>query len=136
MSCTLRIVAVGAVALWGALASPAGAEKVKEGWEEGTTSNYCNDLLDTYTERGHHRGMDHKVSAVLTEDLVRRAKIESIRQRKPFGSLLGEALKFYLDEKGSPTGKERVSAASWATLKLDAKTLKNLLEQEDGFLDS
>ena len=80
--------------------------------------------------------MEHKVSAVLDETLVRRAKIESIRQGKPFGSLLGEALEFYLDEKGNTSQREGIAAASWAILKLDAGTLKDLLEIEDGFLDA
>ena len=80
--------------------------------------------------------MDQKVSAVLDEDLIRRVKIESIRQGKPFGRFLGEALEFYLDRKSNPPGKEGVAASSWATLKLDSGTLKEILEQEDGFLDA
>jgi hypothetical protein len=80
--------------------------------------------------------MDQKVSAVLDKDLVRRVKIESIRQGKPFGRFLGDALEFYLDKKGHPSGKKGIAASSWATLKLDSGTLKEILEQEDGFLDA
>jgi hypothetical protein len=80
--------------------------------------------------------MEQKVSAVLDEALVRRAKIESIRQRKPLGSLLGEALELYLDEKARSPQSGGLAAASWAILKLDAGTLKDLLEQEDGLLEA
>src|SRR3954468_12538357 len=46
-----------------------------------------------------HRSMDQKVVTMLDEDLFRRAERESMRQGKPLSRLLGEALRFYLDEK-------------------------------------
>jgi hypothetical protein len=80
--------------------------------------------------------MDEKVSAVLDESLVRRAKMESARQGKPFDSLLGEALEIYLGQRGTSLGKGEVAARSWAALRVDPQTLRDLLESEDGFLDA
>jgi len=80
--------------------------------------------------------MDQKISAVLDEDLVRRAKVESVRQGKPLGSLLGEALELYLDQKGSSPAKQGVAARSWGVLKVDREILRDILECEDGLLDA
>lgn len=80
--------------------------------------------------------MEQKVSALLEESLFRRAERESLRQGKPLGNLLGEALEFYLDEKGESAPKEGVVAKSWATLKLERGMLEAVLEQEDDYLDA
>jgi hypothetical protein len=80
--------------------------------------------------------MNQKVSTILDEDLLRRAERESMRQNKPLSSLLGEALKFYLDEKGKAANTGGVVARSWAVLKLAPDTLKSLLENEDDLLDA
>ena len=80
--------------------------------------------------------MNQKVSTILDEDLLRRAERESMRQNKPLDSLLGEALKFYLDEKDKAANTGGVVARSWAALKLAPDTLKSLLENEDDLLDA
>lgn len=79
--------------------------------------------------------MGQRVSAVLDETLLERARMESVRQGKPLGDLLGEALELYLDEKVGSSGRAGVVARSWAVLKLDRRTLKELLEEDD-FLHS
>lgn len=76
------------------------------------------------------------MSTILDEDLLRRAEKESVRQNKPLSSLLGEALKFYLDEKGGAANTGGVVARSWGALKLAPDALKSLLENEDDLLDA
>jgi hypothetical protein len=80
--------------------------------------------------------MNQKVSAVLDEELLRRAEKESMRQNKPLSSLLGVALKFYLDEVGEAANTVGVVARSWGALSLAPETLQSLLENEDDFLDA
>ena len=80
--------------------------------------------------------MEQKVSAVLDESLLRRARRESLRQGKPLSRLLGEALELYLDEKDGPSPAEGAVARSWAALTLKRETLEDLLAHEDGFLDA
>jgi hypothetical protein len=80
--------------------------------------------------------MEQKVSAVLDESLLRRARRESLRQGKPLSNLLGEALEFYLNEKAGSSPGEDAVARSWAALKLERGALENLLEHEDDFLDA
>lgn len=80
--------------------------------------------------------MDQKVSTMLDEDLFRRAERESMRQGKPLSRLLGDALRFYLDEKSELAPQGGIAARSWGILKLPPNTLKGFLEHEDGFLDA
>jgi hypothetical protein len=80
--------------------------------------------------------MDQKVSTILDTDLLRRAERESMRQNKPLSSLLGEALKFYLDEIGEAANTGGVVARSWGAIRLAPDTLKSLLENEDDLFDA
>jgi hypothetical protein len=81
--------------------------------------------------------MEQRVSAVLDESLLRRARRESLRQGKPLSRLLGEALELYLDEKNGPSSPgEGAVARSWAALTLQRETLEDLLAHEDDFLDA
>jgi hypothetical protein len=80
--------------------------------------------------------MDQKVTTILDEDLFRRAERESMRQGKPLSRLLGDALRFYLDETRGLSPRGGIAAGSWGILKVPSDTLRDLLEQEDGFLDA
>lgn len=75
-----------------------------------------------------------KVSTVLDEHLFRRAKLESVRRRKPLSDLVGEALERYLTETGNPSATTGVAAQSWGVLRVEKQVLDALLE-EDGVFD-
>jgi len=77
-----------------------------------------------------------KVSTLLDEHLFRRAKLESLRQRKQVSEILGEALERYLREKGSRAATTGVVAESWGVLQLDRRRVKRLLVDEGGLFDS
>jgi hypothetical protein len=77
-----------------------------------------------------------KVSTLLDEHLFRRAKLESVRQRKQVSQILGEALQRYLSDTGSPPITVGVVAESWGVLKLDRRKVKALLEDEAGLFDA
>ena len=77
-----------------------------------------------------------KVSTVLDDHLFRRAKLESVRQRKPVSEILGEALERYLSEAGSRAATAGVVSETWGVLKLDRRKVDRLLEEEGGLLDA
>lgn len=80
--------------------------------------------------------MTQRVSTELEVDLVRRAKLESIRQGKPLDQILGEALERYLDERGVSHQRSGVVADSWATLKVKREVLEDLLDEDYGLFDA
>jgi len=80
--------------------------------------------------------MRRKVSTVLDEHLFRRAKLESVRQRKQVSEILGEALERYLAEVGSATASFGVVAETWGVLKLDRRKIDRLIADEEGLLDT
>ena len=91
----------------------------------------------TLTPRGaHHLEMNQRVSTELEADLVRRAKLESIRQGKPLGQILGEALERYLDEKGASHQRPGIVASSWGTLNVKREVLEDLLDEDNGLFDA
>jgi hypothetical protein len=75
-----------------------------------------------------------KVSTPIDEGLVKKARREALRQGRQLSEILEEALDRYLIERGSPRGG--VVAASWGAIKLDAETVKRILEEEDDLLDA
>jgi len=77
-----------------------------------------------------------KVSTLLDDHLFRRAKLESIRQRKQVSVILGEALERYLAESGSRTATTGVVAETWGALKADRRTVERLLTEEEGLFDA
>ena len=77
-----------------------------------------------------------KVSTLLDEHLFRRAKLESVRQRKQVSQILGEALQRYLSDTGSPPMTAGVVSESWGVLKLDRRKVKTLLDDEAGLFDT
>ncbi len=78
--------------------------------------------------------MHQRVSTELDDSLVRRAKLESMRQGRPFDEILREALELYLRDRGQ--GNEGIVKKSWAVLPIEKETLREILEEEDGFLDA
>ena len=77
-----------------------------------------------------------KVGTVLDEHLFRRAKLESVRQRKPVSAIVGEALERYLAETGSRSATAGVVAETWGVLKLDRRKIDRLIANEEGLLDA
>ena len=74
--------------------------------------------------------MKKKISTILDETLVRRTKIEALRQDKQIGEVIGEALESYLAEKGSPRGPGGIVASSWGVLSLDRERVDEILAEE------
>lgn len=80
--------------------------------------------------------MHQRISTELDESLVRRARLESVRQGRPFDEILKEALERYLGETAVRThGNESVVRNSWASIPIGKEMLRKILEEEDGFLD-
>lgn len=80
--------------------------------------------------------MNQRVSTELEADLVRRARLESVRQGKPLDQILGEALERYLDEKGVSRQRSGVVAGSWAALNVKREVLEDLLDEDHGLFDA
>jgi hypothetical protein len=79
--------------------------------------------------------MNRKVSTVLDDSLFRRAKLESVRQGRPLSEIFEAALEQYLGGRRPENGRSAV-ADSWGALPLNADVLRQLLEEEDGWLDA
>lgn len=80
--------------------------------------------------------MRRKVSTLLDETLFRRAKLESVRQGRQISEVIGEALEFYLREKGSRRSSTGVTAESWGALAMKKAKVKRIMAEEAGLLDS
>jgi hypothetical protein len=101
-------------------------------WTAGIGSSLEATLIS-----GYHLDMAKiKVSTVLDEHLFRRAKLESVRQRKPLSELLGEALERYLAEKGNRSTTIGVAAETWGSLRIGRAELDQLLADEVGLFDT
>ncbi len=74
--------------------------------------------------------MKKKISTILDDALVRRTKIEALRQDKQISEVIGEALETYLAEKGSPRGPGGVVANSWGVLALPRERVDEILSEE------
>jgi hypothetical protein len=78
-----------------------------------------------------------KVSTVMEESLFRRAKIEAVRQRRPLALILEDALLAYLS---APSGRAIRSGsrvdASYGVIDLPADVVREIMEEEDGWLDT
>ena len=68
--------------------------------------------------------------------MFRRAKLESVRQRKPVSVILGEAIERYLTAAGRARATGGVVAGTWAVLKLDRRTVDRLIANEERLLDA
>jgi len=102
---------------------PAIGERLGVGLDESMISRYRQDMRR------------RKVSTILDEHLFRRAKLESVRQRRQVSAILGEALERYLTDTGS-RASSGVVAETWGVLKLNRRMLDRMLQDEEGLLDA
>ena len=80
--------------------------------------------------------MRQKVSTLLEEGIFRRVKLHAVRKGMQISEILGEALLRYLDDEGSPEGIGGVVRHSFAIIRLDKDKVRDVLEEEDGLLDT
>ncbi len=79
--------------------------------------------------------MRRKLSTILEENLVRRAKLEAVRQGKPLSELITEAIEGYLRQQGSPAGAGEVVRRSWRAIAVDRDQVVKILENEGSLLE-
>ncbi len=81
--------------------------------------------------------MRRKVSTIMEESLFRRAKLEAARQGKPLADVLEEALKAYLAPGAgtAPVGGSLVEA-SWGAMAAPPELVREIMEEEDDWLDT
>jgi hypothetical protein len=79
--------------------------------------------------------MRKKVSTLLDEALFRRAKLESVRQRKQFSEIVGEALESYLSRAGSASTSSGVVSGSFGSIRLAKRSVKRIVMNEASILD-
>ena len=80
--------------------------------------------------------MRQKISTLIDPGLYRRVKLEAVKTNRQISEIVGEALERYLqDETRAPHGAG-VVAESWGALKLPAREVGRLLEDDDGLLDA
>jgi hypothetical protein len=77
-----------------------------------------------------------EISTVLDEHLFRRAKLESIRQRRQVSEILGQALEEYLGHKARGRATTGVVAETWRALKVRRRALERILRETGDLLDS
>ena len=80
--------------------------------------------------------MRRKVSTLIDEGLFRRVKLEAARQGKQISGIVGEALEQYLGEKGERPTTAGFVTESWGALSLPEADVREILEEEDGLLDT
>ena len=81
--------------------------------------------------------MRRKVSTIMEESLFRRAKLEAARQGRPLAAILEEALRRYFsgaDTRSSP--KTSLVDASWGAFALSPDLVREIMEDEDDWLES
>jgi hypothetical protein len=78
-----------------------------------------------------------KVSTIMEATLFHRAKLEAARQRKPLSTILEEALTAYLSSPMAvPGGGGSRVEASWGVIDLPSDVVREIMEEEDGWLDT
>ncbi len=73
-----------------------------------------------------------KIGTVLDEELLRRAKMTAAREGIPLSQLLEKALQAYL----GPKGKKSVADELWGVIRIDPALLKQIMEEEESWLDT
>lgn len=79
--------------------------------------------------------MRRKLSTILDENLVRRARMEAVRQEKQLNQLIADALEAYLREQGSPAGAGETVRRSWGAIPLGAAEVVKILHEEGSLLE-
>lgn len=80
--------------------------------------------------------MRRKVSTILDESLFIRAKVEAARQGRPWSALLEEALSRYLEQPGAGSTDRQTVAATWGAFPVTPDILREVMDDEDGWLDA
>ena len=80
--------------------------------------------------------MRQKVSTLLDDSLIRRVKLQAVREGKQISEVLGDAVEAYLAGKGDVPDPRGAVAATWGLLKIDKKRVRRILEDEGGLFDS
>jgi hypothetical protein len=81
--------------------------------------------------------MRRKVSTIMEESLFRRAKLEAARQGRPLAAILEEALRRYFSgEETAAASKTSLVDASWGAFSLPPDLIRQIMEDEDDWLES
>ena len=74
--------------------------------------------------------MRRKVSTLIDDALLKRAKVEALRQEKQISEIFGEALQSYLGEAASHRSGSTVASETWGILPVSRATLRRALEDD------
>lgn len=76
------------------------------------------------------------MSTIIDAALFRRAKVEAARQGRPWNALLEDALLRYFENADRPADGGRSVAATWGAVPAAPASIRELMEDEDGWLDA
>jgi hypothetical protein len=76
------------------------------------------------------------VSTIIDEAVFRRAKVEAARQGRPWSALLEDALLRYFENEGRPAECRRSVSATWGAISATPEFIREVMEDEDGWLDA
>jgi hypothetical protein len=80
--------------------------------------------------------MRRKVSTIIDEALFRRAKVEAARQGRPWNALLEDALRRYFDAAHPGADTRPTVAATWGAMAAPPDVVRQVMEEDDGWLDA
>jgi hypothetical protein len=81
--------------------------------------------------------MRKKVSTIMEASLFHRAKLEAVRQGRPLSAIFEDALRAYFaGEKPGAPSKVSLVDASWGVFALPDEVLREIMEDEDDWLES
>ncbi len=76
------------------------------------------------------------MSTIIDEAVFRRAKVEAARQGRPWSALLEDALLRYFENEGRPAEGRRSVSATWGALSAAPEFIREVMEDQDGWLDA
>jgi hypothetical protein len=80
--------------------------------------------------------MKQKFSTIIEVGLLRKLRLESVKQGKQINELVSEALEYYLRRPKTPAERPGVVASTWDSMPVDRKTLRKLMQEEESLFDS
>ena len=81
--------------------------------------------------------MKRKVSTIMEESLFRRAKLEAARQGRTLSAILEDALRRYFSrEEPGAAPKFGLVDASWGAFTLPPDVVREIMDDEDDWLES
>jgi hypothetical protein len=81
--------------------------------------------------------MRKKVSTVMDASLFHRAKLEAARQGRPMAAILEDALRRYFASPAQDAApKASLVDASWGVFRLPPEVVREIMEDEDDWLES